>query len=215
MLSQPPGCPSASGPIFAAFAAHAASSTSVRNTGLGPRVRQRCPASGRTTLPYFVGPEDTTNTDAPTASRKARREDVRLRGARPREPARRARLRSTSVRRLQSNSVMVAPQATGVRPLRHHPSGGPGWCRGRGARPGCSRSDSNRSGAARRDRDGGDSGSDGDGGERGDDGAEVGHHPIDRPPRQVVVGAALIDQREVDSPHSAAATYVNRSLTGP
>ena len=33
---------------------------------------------GRTTPLYFFGPEDTTNTEAPTASRKARREEVRL-----------------------------------------------------------------------------------------------------------------------------------------
>ena len=34
--------------------------------------------SGRVTPLYFFGPEDTTNTDAPTASRKARRDEVRL-----------------------------------------------------------------------------------------------------------------------------------------
>jgi len=34
--------------------------------------------SGNTAEPYFVGPDDTTNTDAPTASNNARRDDVRL-----------------------------------------------------------------------------------------------------------------------------------------
>jgi hypothetical protein len=35
-------------------------------------------ASGRVTEPYCIGPLDTMNTDAPTASRKTRRDDVRL-----------------------------------------------------------------------------------------------------------------------------------------
>jgi hypothetical protein len=45
-----------------------------------------------------------------------------------------------------------------------------------------------------------------DRGERRGDGAEVGQHPIGRPACQVVVGAAVIDQREVRPAHQDAQT---------
>jgi hypothetical protein len=137
--SQPPDLPSASGPVFMVFAAHAGSLTFVRNTCPRPVSSLTISGSGSVTWPYLMGPDDRTKIDAPTASRNALRDDVLP----PWWP-----VISTAADTSPAQHVVELPsiefgrgatEGPVVPRLRHRPRGTHACLPGRGESRGCSR----------------------------------------------------------------------------